>query len=91
VAIAFRIIGVFLIAIAIQDVFHIADLNARRSGGAALAAALGGEIDNYLKVIARLSLRRPYTRRDDILRALADERERSPKITSGDQNLRRAG
>jgi hypothetical protein len=72
----------------------IAEINAKRSGAAALAAvALGGAVDDYLRVVASLSLRRKFTNRDEILRALAEDhmREiaRSPSIPE-QSSLRRA-
>lgn len=52
----------------------IADQNARRSGGAAVAAvALGGAVDDYLRIVAHIFLDDDFSGRDEILRALADD------------------
>jgi hypothetical protein len=62
----------------------IAEQSIQRSGGAGLAATiLGGAIDDYLKLVARSFLKRPFTSRQDILVAFAADHRRevvrSPK------------
>jgi hypothetical protein len=55
----------------------IAAQNVNRSGAAGLSATvLGGAVDDYLKLIARSFLHRPFTSRDDILRAFATDHQR---------------
>ena len=55
----------------------VAEQSVRRSGSAALAATvLGGAIDDYLNLIARSFLRRPFTDRGEILRAFAADHQR---------------
>jgi len=53
--------------------------NLRRKGAAALAAAtLGGAVEDYLKVVANLFLKREFSSRSEILRALAEDHLRKP-------------
>jgi hypothetical protein len=55
----------------------IAAQNVNRDGAAGLSATvLGGAVDDYLKLIARSFLNRPFTSRDDILRAFARDHQR---------------
>jgi hypothetical protein len=55
----------------------IAAQNVNRAGAAALSASvLGGAVDDYLRFIARSFLNRPFTNRDDILRAFATDHQR---------------
>lgn len=55
----------------------IAAQNLRRKGAAGLAATiLGGAVDDYLKLIAGSSLRRPFRDRKDILREFAADHRR---------------
>jgi hypothetical protein len=56
----------------------IAEENAFRSGAAAMAAtSLGGAIEQYLKYVARVFLRRKFTDRREILRAFAEDHLRT--------------
>jgi hypothetical protein len=55
----------------------IAAQNVNRAGAAGLSATvLGGAVEDYLKLIARSFLNRPFTSRDDILRAFASDHQR---------------
>jgi hypothetical protein len=55
----------------------IAAQNVNRSGAAGLSATvLGGAVDDYLKLIARSFLNRPFTSREDILDAFATDHQR---------------
>jgi len=55
----------------------IADENKSRKGGAAIAAiTLGGAIEDYLKIVAKFFLERPYTDREQIMRAYAADHNR---------------
>jgi hypothetical protein len=67
----------------------IAQQNANRNGAAGLAAAtLGGAVDDYLKLVARKFLDREFTKRDEILRAFADDHMR--KIVRSPERLPKA-
>jgi hypothetical protein len=56
----------------------IADQCARRKGAATLAAvALGGAVDDYLRLIARTFLSRQSGSREDLLRAYAENHLRT--------------
>lgn len=55
----------------------IAAQNVHREGAAALAAAvLGGAVDDYLKLVARTFLKRPFNNRYELLEALAADHMR---------------
>ena len=70
-------------------VADIAQQNANRNGAAGLAATtLGGAVDDYLKLIARKFLHREFTKRDEILRAFADDHMR--KIVRSPERLPKA-
>lgn len=57
----------------------IAVQNLRRKGAAALAAAtLGGAVEDYLKVVANVFLKREFSSRSEILGALAADHLREP-------------
>jgi hypothetical protein len=67
----------------------IAQQNANRNGAAGLAATtLGGAVDDYLKLVARKFLDREFTKRDEILRAFADDHMR--KIVRSPERLPKA-
>jgi hypothetical protein len=67
----------------------IAQQNANWSGAAGLAATtLGGAVDDYLKLVARTFLQCEFTKRDEILRALADDHMR--KIVWSPERLPKA-
>jgi hypothetical protein len=52
----------------------IAEQNVRRKGAAGLGATtLGGAVDDYLKLVAQTFLRRPFAKRQNILRAFATD------------------
>ena len=59
---------------------YVADIaaeNVNRAGAAGLSATvLGGAVDDYLKLIARSFLNRPFTSRDDIMREFASDHQR---------------
>jgi hypothetical protein len=67
----------------------IAEQNVNRNGAAGIAATtLGGAVDDYLKLIAQAFLRCKFTKRDDILRAFADEHMR--KVVRSPERLPKA-
>jgi hypothetical protein len=70
-------------------VADIAEQNVNRNGAAGLSATvLGGAVDDYLKLVAQTFLRRKFTKREDILRAFADDHMR--KVVRSPERLPKA-